>query len=178
MTSLRVSTHDVRSLRPDELRAASDLFMAALLGRPVPDADWERVLASHEPGRALGAHADGELVGTSVSFTAGIVVPGGPELPTAAVTGVGVRADRTRQGVLSALMRHQLTERAAAGDVLAALRATEARIYGRFGYGIASSRVHSLVDSRMSGYVPGIRIGGGRVRRLSTEAARPALRAA
>jgi predicted acetyltransferase len=153
--------HDIRTLRTEDLRAASDLFMAALLGRPVAAADWDRVVGAYEPDRALGAYLDDQLAGTTTSFAARVVVPGGVELPTAAVTGVGVRADKTRRGVLSALMRHQLTERAAAGDVLAALRATEARIYGRFGYGVATRTRQVRVARRAgSGWRAGAPLGG------------------
>jgi predicted acetyltransferase len=49
-----------------------------------------------------------------------------------------VRADHTRRGLLTALMRAQLDDVAARGETLAALHATEARIYGRFGYGVAT----------------------------------------
>jgi predicted acetyltransferase len=49
-----------------------------------------------------------------------------------------VRADHTRRGLLTALMRAQLDDVAARGEPLAALHATEARIYGRFGYGVAT----------------------------------------
>jgi predicted acetyltransferase len=96
-----------------------------------------------------------------------VVVPGGAEVATAAVTGVGVRADRTRRGVLTALMRHQLRERAAAGEVLASLRASEARIYGRFGYGVATRRRHVRIARRGgAGWRPAAP-GGGNVRMLA-----------
>jgi predicted acetyltransferase len=67
-----------------------------------------------------------------------MAVPGGAVLDAAAVTQVGVRADHTRRGLLSALMRAQLDDLAERGEVLAALHASEARIYGRFGYGVAT----------------------------------------
>jgi predicted acetyltransferase len=66
-----------------------------------------------------------------------MTVPGGARLPMAGVTGVGVRADRTRRGVLRALMSTQLEDFAARGVVLTGLLASEAPIYGRFGYGLA-----------------------------------------
>ena len=83
-------------------------------------------------------HAGEALVGTATSFPCRMAVPGGAVLDTAAVTQVGVRADHTRRGLLSALMRAQLDDVAARGEALAALHATEARIYGRFGYGVAT----------------------------------------
>ena len=65
-------------------------------------------------------------------------MPGGAVLPLAAVTGVGVRADRTRRGLLTALMRAQLDDLRERGDVLALLWASEAGIYGRYGFGVAT----------------------------------------
>jgi hypothetical protein len=56
-------------------------------------------------------HHDGSLVGTAMSFAVSTSVPGGAVLPAAAVSCVGVRADRTRRGVLTALIRAQLDDR-------------------------------------------------------------------
>ncbi|GAB2971010.1 UPF0256 protein [Amycolatopsis acidiphila] len=57
-----------------------------------------------------------------------------------------MRADHTRRGVLTALMKAQLCDCADRGEPLAALHASESTIYGRFGYGVAvrakSLRVH------------------------------------
>lgn len=80
----------------------------------------------------------GSLVATAASFPSRTVVPGGAVLSMAAVTRVGVRADRTRRGLLTAMMRAQLDDVAARGEPLASLRASEARVYGRFGYGVAT----------------------------------------
>jgi predicted acetyltransferase len=161
VTTVSATTHDVRILEPGELRAASDLFAAALLAAPVPAADWDRTVGLYGPDRTLGVHLDGDLVGTTTSFAAGVVVPGGAELSTAAVTRVGVRADRTRRGVLSSLMRRQLVDQAAAGDVLASLRATETGIYGRFGYGVATrSRKVRVTTRGGAGWRSGAPLGG------------------
>jgi predicted acetyltransferase len=54
------------------------------------------------------------------------------------VTAVGVLPSHRRQGVLSAMMRHQLAELRADGQFLSVLLASEASIYGRFGYGPAT----------------------------------------
>lgn len=100
---------------------------------------WARRRTSYAPGRTFGVHdPGGRLVGTATSFPSQTTVPGGAVLPVAAVTRVGVRADRTRRGLLTALMRVQLDDAAARGDVLAVLWASRAVIYGRFGYGVAT----------------------------------------
>ncbi len=88
-------------------------------------------------------------MGTATSFACRMVVPGGAVLDAAAVTQVGVRPDHTRRGLLTALMRAQLDDIAERGEELAVLHATEARIYGRFGYGVAT-RAQS-VQVRRSG---------------------------
>ena len=130
--------HDVRTLAVEDLRSAQALFAASIHRAPADDASWNQVLASYHPGRTLGVHHEGALVATATSFPSQTVVPGGAVLPMAAVTRVGVRADRTRRGLLTAMMRAQLDDVAERGEPIASLRASEALIYGRFGYGVAS----------------------------------------
>jgi predicted acetyltransferase len=141
--------HEVRVLEPDELRAAHALFGAALhAAGPVDDERWAVTRTSYAPGRTLGVNLPPDtLAGTATSFGSELVVPGGRRVPMAAVTRVGVRADRTRRGLLTALMRAQLREAADRGEVAATLRASEARIYGRFGYGVASRGRTLRVDA-------------------------------
>ena len=94
--------------------------------------------------------------------------PAAPCCDTAAVTRVGVRADRTRRGVLTALMHAPARRRAPpAGEALASLRATEARIYGRFGYGVAT-RGREVRRQR-----PRVRPASGRPGRRRGAAGRP-----
>jgi predicted acetyltransferase len=89
-----------------------------------------------------------------------MTVPGGAVLDTAAVTQVGVRADHTRRGLLSALMRAQLDDLLIRGEVLAALHASEARIYGRFGYGVATRAREVRVRRSGRGLRPAAPVGG------------------
>ncbi|MEU3270380.1 GNAT family N-acetyltransferase [Saccharomonospora sp. NPDC006951] len=126
-----------RVLRDDELRAANTLFRAALHAPPVKDEEWETTRRGHQPERTLGVFDDA-LIGTAKSTDALLRVPGGADVPLAAVTGVGVRADRTRRGVLTSLMRAQFADFTERGIVVAALHASEGAIYGRFGYGVGT----------------------------------------
>lgn len=155
------STIDVRSLRPDEYRAGNNLFRAAMHTGPVTDEGWALRGESFEDGRFLGAFADGTLVGSSWSYSGSLLVPGGTELPMAMVTGVGVRADRTRRGVVTALMRHQLTT---ITEPVASLRASEAPIYGRFGYGVATRGRTVKIDRRRARLRPEVPGTSGSVR--------------
>jgi predicted acetyltransferase len=54
------------------------------------------------------------------------------------VTRVGVAATHRRRGLLRAMMRRQMDDMRQRGEPLAALYASEAPIYGRFGYGLAT----------------------------------------
>ena len=129
----------MRALDEGELRAASDLFGAVLHRAPVDDVRWARRRGSYTPGRTFGTFdPDGRLAGTTTSYPSRTAIPGGAVLPLAAVTRVGVRADRTRRGLATALMRAQLDDLRARGDALALLWASESGIYGRYGYGVAT----------------------------------------
>lgn len=113
----------------------------------------------YQPGRVFGAF-DEQLIGTARSTDAELVVPGGARIPLAAVTGVGVRVDRTRRGVLTALMRRQLTDLVERGVPAAMLYATEGEIYGRFGYGIATRARSCTVHRRQARLRPEAPTGG------------------
>jgi predicted acetyltransferase len=86
----------------------------------------------------LAMTADGRPVGTAAAYSFELTLPGEILVPAAGVTAVGVLPSHRRQGVLSAMMRHQLTELRARGEFLSVLLATEALIYRRFGYGPAT----------------------------------------
>jgi predicted acetyltransferase len=59
-------------------------------------------------------------------------------VPAAGVSVVGVLPSHRRRGILRELMRAQLDDVHARGEPVAYLWASEASIYGRFGYGMAS----------------------------------------
>ncbi|MER5193644.1 GNAT family N-acetyltransferase [Streptomyces sp. NPDC002755] len=86
----------------------------------------------------LAETADGRPVGTAGAYSFELTLPGEILVPAAGVTAVGVLPSHRRQGVLSAMMRHQLTELRARGEFLSVLLASEALIYRRFGYGPAT----------------------------------------
>lgn len=134
---------DVRFLRSDELRAANTLFRATLHHGPVPEEIWAKRDGIVDQDRVLGAFVGDRMVGTALSYASAMAIPGGTVLPMAMVTGVGVRADHTRRGVLTAMMRTQL---AGLDEPVAQLRASEAVIYGRFGYGVATRGRSVVVD--------------------------------
>lgn len=118
----------------------------------------------------------GRFVGAAGAFTRAMTVPGG-ELPIAAVTSVAVAATHRRRGILTRLMRTQLTDLHDRGaEPVAALWASEAAIYGRFGYGLgARSSSVTAQRSRMA-FRPDVDAGAGIVCVLDRDDALPHLR--
>jgi predicted acetyltransferase len=156
-----VRVTDVKLLAADEdLRAAHTLFRGAMHVKPADDEAWAFARTTFPRGRTFGGYVDGRLTGMTMSFPMPLAVPGGALLPCAAVTRVGVRVGSTRRGVLTAVMREQLTALAGAGEPLAALRASEYPIYGRFGYGVATRGVGLRFDPRRASAHPGAPAGG------------------
>ncbi|HWD02470.1 MAG TPA: GNAT family N-acetyltransferase [Amycolatopsis sp.] len=155
-----MTDHSVRLLTTaEDRRAAWNLFRSALHVKDGSDEEWERIGEAHRAARTFGAF-DPELVGTVHAFAADAVVPGGARVPLAAVTGVGVRAGRTRRGVLTAMMTAQLRDMTERGVVLAALHPTEGAIYGRYGYGPATLASDLTVDRHRARMRPEAPAGG------------------
>jgi len=126
----------------------------------------------HTPGRSLGAFSAERCVGTLRSLDLEVTVPGGAAVQAEGITNVAVVADHRRRGLLSRMMRVGLDDAVARGHGLAALIASEYRIYGRFGFGPATRAVGYDIDVRRAG---GIRIPGaddGSVESLSLEEVR------
>ena len=94
------------------------------------------------PERLHAAFDDGEAIAGAGVFEFQLTVPGG-RVPAAGVTTVAVLPTHRRRGILRDLMRAQLDDVHERGESVAYLLASEATIYGRFGYGLASSAARS-----------------------------------
>src|SRR5215210_8530263 len=93
-----------------------------------------------ELDRSLGLWDGDQVVATSGIYSRTLTVPGAV-VPCAGVTWVTVAPTHRRQGVLTAIMRRQLTElHEQQREPVAALWAAEYPIYGRFGYAPATVR--------------------------------------
>ena len=110
--------------------------------------------------RMFGFKVGRRWVSTCGDFERRLTVPGGADVATAAVTVVTVHPPYRRRGLLTAMMTHQLEQVAARGEALAVLWASESLIYGRFGYGPASSRAVLTGTSRRLHFLPGIATSG------------------
>jgi predicted acetyltransferase len=155
-------TTEIRVLdSEDDLVAAVNVFRTAMIGFPrLADLAPGQITRLLEPGRTIGAFVDKQLVGTADAVTSTLTLPGGTKVGHAAVTHIGVLPTFTRRGVATDLVRHQLHDVAARGEVVATLRASEATIYERYGYGVASSSQTVEVQTARAALRPGVADGG------------------
>ncbi|GII90391.1 GNAT family N-acetyltransferase [Sinosporangium siamense] len=131
--------------------------------RFVPDSDFDQIfelndIAFHERtedddrekvewllrrAHRIGAYDEGRLVGFLAAVPQEVSVPGGT-LPCLGVTFVCVLPTHTRRGILAAMLDYMWAEVPAP---LATLYASEAKIYGRHGFGVATHALHVDLDS-------------------------------
>ena len=163
-------TSEIRVLDGEsDLIAAANLFRTAMIGfPPLTGLAPGQITTLLERGRTVGAFVEDQLVGTADAVTSGLTLPGGTIVRHAAVTHVGVLPSFTRRGIATDLMCHQLHDVAARGETVATLRASEATIYERYGYGVASSSQTVEVHTARAELRPGLGTGGP-VRLLDAE---------
>ncbi len=126
-------------------------FRAAIargFGSDAREEGHDRFYATLPLHRTVGAFDGDEIVGTLGEFDFELTVPGGRGLQMAGTTIVTVRPTHRRRGVLTRMMRLHLDHAGERGDPLAGLWASEAAIYGRFGFGCAADRHDLELDTR------------------------------
>ncbi|HEY2327707.1 MAG TPA: GNAT family N-acetyltransferase [Gaiellaceae bacterium] len=129
---------EVRPCRDvDELRRAVDAISHYFGNQNSPE-DMERFVGWLPVDRMHAAFDGDEIVGGAGAFPFRMPVPGGADVAAGGTTVVGVLPTHRRRGVLTQLMRAQLDDIHERGELLAYLWASEATIYPRFGYGLAS----------------------------------------
>src|SRR4051794_17913737 len=143
--------YDLRPVTEDEFPAFARSVEAAFGSQPTDD-DLPDFRSLTELDRTLAAFEGDRIIGNAGAFSLEVTVPGGASLPMAGVTVVGVRSTHRRKGVLTAMMRAQLEDVRERGEPMAGLYASESVIYGRFGYGIASSQVQVVIETDRAEY--------------------------
>lgn len=108
------------------------------------------------------------IVGIAGSFDFTVTLPGGTPLPAAGVTWVSVAVTHRCRGILRAMLDDLHRGYAATGTPLAVLNASEGGVYGRFGYGVATTDRAVEIDRRRAVLRPGV-ADPGRVRYAEAE---------
>jgi predicted acetyltransferase len=156
--------YPIRPFGPDEFDATALLDEHAFHGRPMTGKRREAYVQQFEFDRSLAAYDGGTPVGATSIYSLRMSLPGAMAA-VAGVTYVAVLPTHRRQGILSSLMRRQLTDLSEGGEAVAALWASEPGIYGRYGYGTASwstsfrfSRGEGVLGRQAPAAEPGLRL--------------------
>jgi predicted acetyltransferase len=132
--------YPIRPVSADEFDAFRSIDAHAFNAGPMSPGNRALMLARFEADRSLAAFDGAEPVGVAGAFSFRMTVPGAV-IPTAGVSYVAVLPTYRRRGILRAIMRRQLADLASrGGEAIAALWASEVPLYGRYGYGCASSQ--------------------------------------
>ncbi|MFJ5308371.1 GNAT family N-acetyltransferase [Streptomyces sp. NPDC088350] len=136
---------------PDWIRALNTGFLRT---PTVSDAEITDRSTYIDPSRTLGAFDKGRCVATFRSFPQELTAVGGTPVPADAITSVTVTSTHRRRGLLTRMMTQDLAAAKDRGDVVATLIAAEYRIYGRYGFGPATSATQWEIDVQRTGLDP------------------------
>jgi predicted acetyltransferase len=128
--------YPIRAIVADEFAALAEV-PAHAFGSARPSEAIERDRLVIEYDRTIAAFDGEQMIGSASAYTFRLTVPGATAA-AAGITYVAVQPTHRRRGVLSGLMDWLLADAAARDEPLAILFASEAGIYGRFGFGMAS----------------------------------------
>ncbi|HEX6844149.1 MAG TPA: GNAT family N-acetyltransferase [Actinomycetota bacterium] len=153
---------EFRTIEREEIDAFSAMLSNAFGDVKPEEHHLEADRATLEPDRTWVAIDDGRIVGGAGAYTMQTVLPGGGAVGTAGVTAVGVLPTHRRRGITTELLGRILGQARDRGEPIASLFASQAVIYGRFGFGLATQalefdvqldRVHFSAGTEASGTV-------------------------
>jgi predicted acetyltransferase len=100
-----------------------------------------------ELDRCFAAFEGDLMVGTLAVLSMELTLPGGGRLPMGGISWVGVLPPHRRRGALTRLMQAATADSRSRDEPLSGLNASEATIYGRFGYGPATLHAGYEMDT-------------------------------
>ncbi|MBC2904076.1 GNAT family N-acetyltransferase [Streptomyces cupreus] len=151
----RAADIDVRPIAEHEFADWNRAMNTGFLREP---SLTEEQLAARQPwfvpGRVLGAFDGDRCVATFRSFDQRLTTVGGAPVPADAITNVTVSPTHRRRGLLGRMMERDLDAARERGDVVATLIAAEYPIYGRYGFGPATTMAEWTIDVPRTGLDP------------------------
>ena len=151
----REDTLPVRPITPPEIPDWTRALNTGFLRTPyVPDEEIADRTTYIDPSRTLGAFDGPRCVATFRSFPQELTAVGGRPVQANAISNVTVTVTHRRRGLLTRMMTHDLAAAKERGDVVATLIAAEYRIYGRYGFGPATSATQWEIDVTRAGLDP------------------------
>ena len=141
---------EYRPITDDELPAAMEMLYWAFGGHfneaRLPFArEWAEI------GHSMAAFDGPDPVGFTECYPLDMTVPGGIVI-AACIGGVTVLPSHRRRGILTEMMKRQLTAAHDRDLAISVLGSSETPIYGRFGYGIASEQEKWKIDRHRTAF--------------------------
>ncbi|MFV8051795.1 enhanced intracellular survival protein Eis [Mycobacterium sp. 48b] len=124
-------------------------------------AAWQQMVPADGGVVVRDGGVDGDIVGQANYFDLTLTVPGGAALPAAGLSYVAVAPTHRRRGILRSMYTELHQRIAEAGHPIAALTASEGGIYGRFGYGPATTVHLMTIDRRFARFHASVPDPGG-----------------
>ncbi|HXF51901.1 MAG TPA: GNAT family N-acetyltransferase [Dehalococcoidia bacterium] len=160
-------TFEIRPLTPEELPLLDDMVVAVFASDAPPEAD--RVSGRLQPEWTLCGFEDGELATSYAAFPFVVRLNGG-KAPAAGVTVVGTHPGYRRRGYLRRIVEADFRRRYERRmEPLAILLASQAAIYQRYGYAVASATLTAVIDPRGIAFAPDAPAARGRFRKASKD---------
>jgi predicted acetyltransferase len=145
-------TTAVRAIRDEELVPWLECETTGFLDRPNIAKIAEEVRPHWDFSRLWGGFDEDRIVGTTRTWPTELTVPGNRTIRASAVTAVSVRPTHRRRGLLRQMLGAEHAAARERGEVASLLYASEAVIYGRFGYGIATQTATWSLDLTATGF--------------------------
>jgi predicted acetyltransferase len=138
---------DIRAITPDQGDQFSGVMAVAFGETFTPEelADHDRWF---EYDRSIGAFEGDRIVGTGGAYSMDLTLPGLTTIPVGGLTAISVLPTHRRRGILRSMIAYHFEETEGRGELVSALGASESLIYGRFGYGLATSFADYEIDPR------------------------------
>ncbi|HEX8025081.1 MAG TPA: GNAT family N-acetyltransferase [Candidatus Limnocylindrales bacterium] len=118
-----------------------------------PEASMKMPWITQDLDRRIGAFDGDRMVGTYRTFGTELTLPGGRQVQASAVSAVTTRPTHRRRGVLTQFMDDDIARCVDRGDVASVLYAAEWPIYGRYGYGMATSQARWTLRTRAATFL-------------------------
>ncbi|HEX5565627.1 MAG TPA: GNAT family N-acetyltransferase [Streptomyces sp.] len=146
---------EIRTITEDEFPSwVRALRTGFLQSSPITEEEIRSRRGRVDLERIRGAFDGDRCVATFRTLPQRLTVPGGAAVDSCAVTNVTVSPTHRRRGLLTAMMRKELTAARERGEVCSTLDSAEYPIYGRYGYGPAAWNTEWTVNADRAGLDP------------------------
>ena len=143
---------DVRTVQGSELPQWYSTLGSAFYGTADPQAIADFRRPHLDLARTWAAYDGDRIIATLRSYGTELTVPGGGFLAADAVTGVTTMPTHRRRGALTSLMGASLQTAVERGEPVSILIAARWPIYGRYGYGPATSLAEYTIDTGIADF--------------------------